>query len=122
MTVSTVNRCKIMPACFLRQTISTEMLECRFRVHFSVNLYIQTEHEKSLGFFESRHPFKREVRFKKSFSKLLSAFRIKSVRIQQQCMCKTVGGVRSIVKIYRKHEIQRRYIITFYSPVMRMPN
>ena len=102
MTVSTVNRCKIMPACFLRQTISTEMHECRFRVHVNVNLNIQTEHEKSLGFSESRHLFKRVDHFMQNFTKLLRAFRIKAVRIRQQCMCKTVGGVRSIVKIYRR--------------------
>ena len=73
MTVSTVNRCKIMPACFLRQTISTEMLGYHFRVHVNVSLNIQTEHEKSLGFSESRHLFKREDNFKQIFTKLLSA-------------------------------------------------
>ena len=113
MTVSTVNRCKIMPACFLRQKISTEMLECRLRVHVNVNHNIQTEHEKSLGFSKGRHLFKREDHFKQNFTNLLSAFRFKGERIRQQCMCKKVGGVRSIVKIYRKNEIQRRYSITF---------
>ena len=41
-------RRKNIPICFLRHTVSNEMLECRFRFHVNVILNIQMEHEKTL--------------------------------------------------------------------------
>ena len=47
MTVVTGSGHKNMPVCFLRHTLSNEMLEFPFKVHIKVILNIQTEHEKT---------------------------------------------------------------------------
>ena len=61
MTVVTGDRRKNMPICFLRHTISNEMLECRFRVSLTSKRNIN-----KLSFLRSRYLFMHVGLFKQS--------------------------------------------------------
>lgn len=119
MTVSTVSRCKNRPSSFFRHTISNQTLGCRFKVHVNANLNIQTEHGKgfvSLKVVHACRPLQA-----KTFQNL-KRFQNQSGTNLPTMHIKTDGGVLSVFKIVDKKEIQRRHGISFYSPVVKMPN
>ena len=99
MTVVIGNQRKIMPVCFLRHTISNEMLECRFRVHVNAILNIQTEHVKNL---RKSLPVQAYGPLQAKFYNIFMNFQNPRGTNSATMHVKTVGGVHPLFKIYQK--------------------